>query len=378
MKADVVIGAGWGDEGKGLMTDYLASQYDESIVIRFNGGAQAGHTVQTPDGQIHVFSHFGAGSFNNSHTYLSQFFIVNPILFVREAIQLGFMPKVMIHPDCMITTPFDMMVNQLNPKARGTSVGMGINETIQRHKYLRITMRDLKFWSKETLRSTLVSLRENYTILRLKEMGLELPDYLRNDDIIDQYINEVQDMIQYIGVGKLKPTTLPIIFEGAQGLLLDNDYDIDFGTPSKTGLTNVVTLAKELGITSLDVNYMLRAYMTRHGKGQFPTENPELRYHDETNVQGPFQGKVRFGMFDADLIGNVIHNDMLDRDVSITPRLVITHLDQMPPFVEYSIYEQTQTHDRGDFTAALAMDMGMSFYGESWGPTRKDVKCHSL
>ncbi len=74
-KVIAVIGAGYGDEGKGLMTDYFSSQYDDAVVIRSNGGAQAGHTVVTPEGQRHVFSHFGSGTFNGSPTFLSRHFV---------------------------------------------------------------------------------------------------------------------------------------------------------------------------------------------------------------------------------------------------------------------------------------------------------------
>ena len=84
MKISVVIGANYGDEGKGLATDYLASQGTKSLVVRFNGGAQAGHTVVTPDGCRHVFHHFGSGVFAEADTFLSKFFIVNPILFRTE------------------------------------------------------------------------------------------------------------------------------------------------------------------------------------------------------------------------------------------------------------------------------------------------------
>ena len=61
MRVKAIIGANYGDEGKGLATDYLTGP--DSLVVRFNGGAQAGHTVCTPSGQRHVFSHIGAGSF---------------------------------------------------------------------------------------------------------------------------------------------------------------------------------------------------------------------------------------------------------------------------------------------------------------------------
>ena len=82
--AFAVIGANFGDEGKGLMTDYFCSQNKKSLNIRFNGGAQAGHTVVTPDGKRHVFSHIGSGTFSGADTYLSEFFTLNPIMFMKE------------------------------------------------------------------------------------------------------------------------------------------------------------------------------------------------------------------------------------------------------------------------------------------------------
>lgn len=80
----VIIGANFGDEGKGLMTDYFCNKCDNPIVVRFNSGAQAGHTVVTPDGNRHVFGHFGSGTFNNTPTFLSKYFVVNPLSFLKE------------------------------------------------------------------------------------------------------------------------------------------------------------------------------------------------------------------------------------------------------------------------------------------------------
>ena len=77
----IVIGANFGDEGKGLMTDYFCSQAPPTegvLNVRFNGGAQAGHTVVAPDGRRHIFGHLGAGSFlPNVATYLTSDFIIN-------------------------------------------------------------------------------------------------------------------------------------------------------------------------------------------------------------------------------------------------------------------------------------------------------------
>ena len=109
----IVIGANFGDEGKGLMTDYF-SQKSNSIVVCSNGGAQRGHTVTTPTAIRHVFHHFGSGTFNNASTYLSEDFILNPIIFKQEydeLVKLNHNPNVYINQNCMITTPFDMIAN---------------------------------------------------------------------------------------------------------------------------------------------------------------------------------------------------------------------------------------------------------------------------
>ena len=119
----VVIGAAFGDEGKGLITHLMASQYGrDAVVVRFNGGAQAGHTVVTNDSQRHVFRHFGSGSFVGAMTFLSRYFVSNPILFLEEieALSLlGIKPTVYIDPASPITTPYDMMINQIVEEVRG-------------------------------------------------------------------------------------------------------------------------------------------------------------------------------------------------------------------------------------------------------------------
>ena len=114
-RAPVVIGANWGDEGKGLMVDYLCSQ-GAGVVVRFNGGAQAGHTVVTPEGVRHVFHHIGAGAFCGVPTFLSRFFCVNPLVFYRELDELKTKltdpPLVFADPQCKVTTFADIIINQ--------------------------------------------------------------------------------------------------------------------------------------------------------------------------------------------------------------------------------------------------------------------------
>ena len=85
MKAFVVIGAGYGDEGKGLVTDYLAEKTGSRVVCRFNGGSQAAHTVNRA-GHRHIFNTMSSGSLAGADTYLSNQFIVNPYALFYELV----------------------------------------------------------------------------------------------------------------------------------------------------------------------------------------------------------------------------------------------------------------------------------------------------
>ena len=125
-KAFAVIGSAYGDEGKGLAVDALTSRArrarEDVCVVRSNGGAQAGHTVVTPEGRRHVFSHIGAGALAGARTHLSRFFVVNPMVFGREATNLGahiLEQGVTIDPRAPVTTPWDMLLNQGVERARG-------------------------------------------------------------------------------------------------------------------------------------------------------------------------------------------------------------------------------------------------------------------
>jgi adenylosuccinate synthase len=140
MRTVSIVGSSYGDESKGAVTDRLAAEMNgDCIVVLFNGSAQRGHSVITPEGQKHVFKHFGSGTFTGASTYLSEHFICNPIHFRTEYDQLyelGYPPYTISHPDCYVTTPYDMIINQIVETHRGEnkhgSCGMGVNETIER------------------------------------------------------------------------------------------------------------------------------------------------------------------------------------------------------------------------------------------------------
>lgn len=122
-----------------------------------------------------------------------------------------------------------------------------------------------------------------------------------------------------VEIGEL-PADVPIVFEGTQGLLLDQDSRFfPHVTRSKTGLTNVVALMPRLGVSSLSVSYAVRAYATRHGAGPFPapwsswTAPPSWlpRFRDDTNQPSPWQGNLRLASLSLPLLAEAIAGDLL-------------------------------------------------------------------
>lgn len=266
-----VIGANYGDEGKGLVTDYLSG--GGTLVVRFNGGAQAGHTVVAPDGCRHVFHHFGAGTLRGAATFLSRYFILNPILFGRERRELegkGVRPRVMLDGCSPITTPYDMMLNRAAERARGSgrhgSCGLGIDETLQRHarRVFRLCLNDVLpsggGWTRrceEALREALRRIRSDYVPRREATLGICGAVERQCDSeeaIIGHYISDVAEMVGGCDVGCFEETLAVrrwsgVIFEGAQGLRLDMESpDFPHVTHSKTGLANVMALMRSAAL----------------------------------------------------------------------------------------------------------------------------------
>lgn len=327
MRARVVIGANFGDEGKGLVTDWLCRQ-GAGMVVRFNGGAQAGHTVVTPEGKRHVFSHFGSGTFSEVPTYLSEFFVVNPIMFTNELAELnglGLAPVVYAHPKCVVTTFADMWINQQDEIKRGKnrhgSVGLGVNETVNRSAIpeLRITMGDI--WDNPgKLRGRLEAICGKYAKFRV---GKEIE---QAENMISAFVRGCEtfaEQVHPLGIAQCEDP----VFEGAQGLLLDQNNKEFFPhlTRSNTGMQNVRTLCGQAGIKDLEVFYVSRTYLTRHGAGPLPGEDPGMRFVDDTNLEHPFQGTIRFAPLDLPELHNRCGTDYGGTGY----KLVLTHLDQL-------------------------------------------------
>lgn len=346
-RARVVVGANFGDEGKGLVTDYLCYR-GGGVVIRFNGGAQAGHTVETPGGTRHIFRHYGSGSFFGMPTYLSRFFICNPYMAANEFDELrrfDLNPALYAHPDCLVSTFADAHINQCIEDARGEdrhgSCGLGISETIDRsNTTLKITMGDL--WSGRNLKDRLYEISTKYVGFRgvkpinnideAIEAQLKLFDWMANAS-------------RPAGMDNFK--TSDPIFEGAQGLLLDQDNKDYFPhvTRSNTGIKNVLKLCDGV-FDRLDIYYVTRSYLTRHGAGPLPGEDPTLSFPDETNKPHNYQGALRFAPLDMRALRSRIEND----SGGMGYKLVMTHCDQYEP----------RSGEEADL--------------KSYGPTRRDIR----
>ncbi len=391
--AKVVIGSNFGDEGKGLFTDYLSNKFKESgIVIRFNGGSQAAHSVQLENGKRHVFGHFGAGTFNNVPTFLSRYFIVNPYVFLDEYELLkNYNPIVFVDKECIVTTPFDVLINHIIEEKRGDkkhgSCGLGINETIERslnnNRYL-IEVSDLLKNPKE-LKDKLRLIKEEYFFNRLRILGIENIDdkykeRLYNENIIENFILDCQEFIKKIII----PSDLNfvknknIIFEGAQGLLLDQNHKwFPHVTRSNTGLKNVIELCNDFEISKLDIYYITRTYMTRHGAGPFPTEQPEKIYSkiiDKTNIPNNFQGSLRFGYLDIPLMNDTINFDLIYANKFIIRKnIVITCMDQVDEDIPFKDLYDILKLRKELFPNFLKVTLGFDRFICSYGPTRNDI-----
>lgn len=350
--AKIVIGSNFGDEGKGSMTDYFANEAKEQnkscLVVCHNGGSQKGHTVISPSGLRHVFHHFGSGNFVEADTYLASEYIVNPIIFNKELSELkrkDIVTKCYVNKDCKLATPFDMMVNQIVEEYRGSnkhgSCGLGIFETIMRNSksYKELTVYEFACMPSSSKWIVLEDIAQHYVPYRLRQLGVNnIPtkwvEILSNKNaIIENFINDFSSMVHNITIidDRVIDDYDYVIFEGAQGLLLDqnNTEYMPHLTPSNTGIKNPLDI---IGKRECDIEacYVSRTYMTRHGAGRFDTECKKSDINEKiidlTNVPNPYQDSIRYGTLDLSDLRRRIDMDLNGRDIKKS--IAITHCNE--------------------------------------------------
>ena len=320
-KTDIVLGLGYGDEGKGLVTSYLCSQNnpEETVVVRFSGGHQVGHTV-VKDGIRHIFSNFGSGTLHGVPTYWSRFCTFAPDAALEEykdLVSKGVTPKLIISPLCPVTTPFDIAHNRRKEEhLQHGSCGVGFGSTIERHeRHFRLYAGDLFYEriAREKLRLIAeyydphLYFLEEQTRHQIETFLEKATQFIRMDGI------ELDQRDNYYCVGRQN-----LIFEGSQGILLDMDFGFfPHVTRSNTTSKNAMELIKELASSTIirypaDKHYVTRAYQTRHGNGFMSTEGTDLKLinnENETNKLHDWQGEFRIGIMDLDMINYALRID---------------------------------------------------------------------
>lgn len=380
MKAIAIVGSLFGDCGKGRLTHVFAAQSRSCLVARYNGGPQAGHTVVRDDGTVHIFHHHGSGALDGGATYLSQFFVANPLIWRPEHEDLqrkGGNVKLYVHPDTPLTTPYDMLINREAERARGAnrhgSCGYGVNETVERlcKSPYRIFFRDLH---RPDFGAMVAGVRDEYLPQRMEQLRLIPSENMReacaSPKLYEEYIAACETF--YREATPLLPVELSrwgtVIFEGSQGLCLDEEFRFfPHVTRSRTGLPNIMELCTEAGISELETVYVTRTYATRHGHGPLPTEVPGLSYEDRTNIENEWQGVIRFGHLDIDLIQEAVRGDLKKAGkLKVRPSLAITCMDQIGAQVDVQYQGRRQQIPRDDLPRILAKAIGAKQVYLSW------------
>ncbi|RPI75984.1 MAG: adenylosuccinate synthase [Ignavibacteriales bacterium] len=351
MSVTVLVGSQWGDEGKGKIVDLLSDKYD--IVTRYQGGANAGHTVVIGDKQ-YILHLIPSGILReNVICVIGNGVVIDPAALLEE---IEFLKKhnievagrLFISQNAHLIMPYHKLLDSINEKGGNKigTTGRGIGPCYI-DKYARKGIKIVDLLNRKSLEEKIRrNLEEKNNLLKKvydhAELDVEeiIKQYVEFDTIIDKYIKDVPSFLNHsIDEGK------SILLEGAQGALLD----VDFGTYPFVTSSNPVSGGACTGsgippnrIT--DVIGIVKAYTTRVGHGPFPTEltdntGEELR---KTGAEfGATTGRPRrCGWFDAFLVKySVMINGI--NSVAITKLDVLSNLDEIKVCVGYSLNGKT-------------------------------------
>lgn len=281
MSTRVVIGAQWGDEGKGKIVDLLSNKAD--YVVRFQGGANAGHTLKFDDKKV-VLHLIPSGIFNgDAHCVIGNGVVIDPIALVKEikgVKEMGFTleGKFFISQTAHVILPYHKLLDQLKEKRRGGeaigTTGRGIGPAYV-SKVSRVGIRMIDLLDRNILREKIDQ--------NLKDINFALENLYKEPTLsTDELMNELEDSIKALEPFICNTTNLlhdgikngkSILLEGAQGTLLDVDHGTYPYVTSSSPTSGGACIGSGIPPTALThVMGITKAYCTRVGNGPFPTE----------------------------------------------------------------------------------------------------------
>ena len=344
----VVVGSQWGDEGKGKIVDWLSDRAD--VVVRYQGGHNAGHTLVI-DEKVYKLSLLPSGLVQGKLSVIGNGVVVDPKHFVAEVKKLQDQ-GVTITPDVLVVAqnaPLILSLHQeLDALREGSNAGLRIGTTKRgigpayEDKVGRRAIRVVDLSEPDSLMEKIERLLLHHNALR-RGMGI---GELKARDIFEELMGVAKDILPFMGqswrvLDEMRRNGKRVLFEGAQGALLDNDH----GTYPFVTSSNVVAgqAAAGSGVGPGALDYVLgitKAYTTRVGEGPFPTE--------QENEIGQFLGekghefgvvtgrKRRCGWFDAVLVRQMVKISGIN-GIALTKLDVLDGLEQIKVCVAYEL-----------------------------------------
>ena len=349
MKNVVVVGSQWGDEGKGKIVDWLSSEAD--VVIRFQGGHNAGHTLVI-NGVTYKLRLLPSGIVRkNKISIIGNGVVVDPWALLDEIQEIKSKgvevteKNLIISEAANLILPFHREMDEIREDAAGKgkigTTRRGIGPAYE-DKVGRRSIRVMDLVSEKNLNHRLETVLMHHNAIR-KGLGKEI---YKKENLLKDLLEIAPQILKYSQpvwkkIDEFKSQGKKILFEGAQGILLD----VDHGTYPFVTSSNTVAAAAATGsgCGPNSINYVLgitKAYTTRVGEGPFPTELTD-KVGEEIGTRGKEFGTVtsrkrRCGWFDGVLVRQTIKISGID-GIALTKLDVLDELDEIKMCISYEI-----------------------------------------
>ena len=349
MKNVVVVGSQWGDEGKGKIVDWLSSEAD--VVIRFQGGHNAGHTLVI-DGVTYKLRLLPSGIVRkNKISIIGNGVVVDPWALLEEIKEIKSKgveiseKNLILSEAANLILPFHREMDEIREdtagKAKIGTTRRGIGPAYE-DKVGRRSIRVMDLISEENLNHRLETVLMHHNAIR-KGLGKEI---FQKDRLKKELLEIAPEILKYSQpvwkkIDEFKQQKKKILFEGAQGILLDVDHGTyPFVTSSNTVASSAATGS---GCGPNSINYVLgitKAYTTRVGEGPFPTELTDS-IGEQLGQKGKEFGTVtsrkrRCGWFDGVLVRQTIKISGID-GIALTKLDVLDELDEIKICIAYQL-----------------------------------------